>query len=83
MKSVQVNNEEQKVIPNEDPRVTRFQQIFERVMSVGGLEPSKWKTLCLDMPGQIPFVVSLSVLSSIVTNEYLVEQTYPMSSYRR
>ena len=70
MKPIQKNNEEQKVDSKPDPRVTHFQQIFERVLSVSGFEPSKSKLLCLDMPGQISFVVPVLMLPLIVTDGY-------------
>lgn len=57
MKLYQGNDEERKVIPNEDPRVTHFRRIFEDVLSASGFQPSEWKLLCLDMPGKISSII--------------------------
>ena len=58
------------MIPNEDPRVTHFQRIFEEILSASGFEPSEWKLLYLDVPGQISSIVHLSVLPLIAINDY-------------
>ena len=70
MELIQTNDEEPKLIPNEDPRVTRFQRIFEGLLSASGFDPAEWKLLCLDMPGQISSIVPISVLPLRFINKY-------------